>query len=206
MSKRFLYKIKIIVLLTVVTLILTGEQGGDLLNSNKSLDGAVITLQGDIDGDGCNEEYILKEGCLIVIEEGRIIWRTEGEWKVDSFTLGDVNNDGKDNLTMALWKKGSFGIHKPFWHEEEDDSYKNHLFVYKYENKAFKPLWCSSELAKPIVSFEILDIDGDGLNGIKVIEGSYIESSEGIYAIDNGNRVPPKSSLWQWDEWGFRAK
>ena len=103
---------------------------------------------------------------------------------------------------QLLWKTGSFGSVKPFWHSGEDDSYKNHLFVYKLEDETFQPVWCSSDLDRPIISFEIDDIDNDGLNELVVKEGAYREISKGRYALDT--RVPFQVSVWKWEEWGFR--
>lgn len=76
-------------------------------------------------------------------------------------------------LVFSLWKKGSFGKIRPFWHTGDNDSYKNHLFVYKLEEDIFKPVWCSSDLDRPILSIDILDINDDGLYELVVNEGQY---------------------------------
>lgn len=156
---------------------------------------------GDLDGDGVTEEYILVDHHITVREGEKYLWRSPGDWRVDNFALGDLDNDGTVNLVLTLWKTGSFGSVKPFWQTAEDTGYKNHLFVYRLKNKAMKQVWCSSDLDRPIVSFTIRDVDGDGLS-LVVEEGKYRKMSGERYAFDT--KAPVRTTVWRWDEWGFR--
>jgi poly-gamma-glutamate synthesis protein (capsule biosynthesis protein) len=156
---------------------------------------------GDLDGDGMTEEYILVDHHLTVREGEKYLWRSPSNWRIDNFALGDVDNDGTVNLVLTLWKTGSFGSIKPFWQTAEDTSYKNHLFVYRLQNKAMKQVWCSSDLDRPIVSFTIRDVDGDGPS-LVVEEGKYRNISGERYALDT--KAPVRTTVWRWDEWGFR--
>lgn len=195
--------------------------GYDLSGKNDNL---TMRMAGDLDGDGLIEEYLLENNRLTVTENGHIIWQTEEEWSVDSFALDDVTNDGGTKLVISLWKVGSFGAIKPFWHDGEDDSYKNHLFIYKFKEKAFRPVWCSSDLDNPIISFEIKDINGDGLNEVIVKEGVYLsqlgaqsgqdsqtgrasqssqDSQTGQCLGDLRIADSPQITVWRWDEWGL---
>lgn len=160
-----------------------------------------VRASGDLDSDGKMEEYILENSVLSVKEEGLPIWKSSEGWHVDGFSLGDVDNDGTVNLVFSLWKEGSFGKAKPFWHEGGDVSYKNHLFVYKLEGNTFRPVWCSSDLFRPIVSFDIKDADGDGLNDLVVLEGQYKKVSGERYTTDPDSEA--RATVWQWEEWGF---
>ncbi len=159
---------------------------------------------GDLDGDGRPEEYSLVGHSLTVTEEKQVIWRSDRDWRVDSFALGDVNNDGTDDLILALWKTGSFGALRPFWQTGEDVSYKNHLFVFGFKGDAVKSVWCSSDLDRPIVSFAVRDTDGDGLYELVVEEGQYRRVAGERYALAPDS--PSRTTVWQWDEWGFRMK
>lgn len=156
---------------------------------------------GDLDGDGVMEEYCLTEETIIVKKDDQELWKSPDDWQVQAFTLGDVNNDGHTELVFSLWKKGSFGKIRPFWHTGNDDSYKNHLFVYKLEGNIFKPVWCSSDLDRPILSIDILDINGDGLNELVVDEGQYCKVSESRYSLDPYGAV--QTNVWKWNQWGF---
>jgi hypothetical protein len=137
------------------------------------------------------------------VKEGeQELWQSPDEWSVDCFVIGDADNDGTDNLTFSLWKTGSFGGIRPFWMTGEDTIYKNHLFVYRLEEDTFQSVWCSSDLDCPIVSYEIRDTDGDGGNELIVQEGKYRKVSEDRYALDSA--APVRTTVWQWEEWGFR--
>ncbi len=134
--------------------------------------GSPLCAEGDLDSDGIREEYILDRQTLTVREGAELLWQSPKDWSVDNFDLGDADNDGTVNLVITLWKTGNFGTVRPFWDTGADASYKNHLFVFKMQNNTFKPVWCSSNLDRPIVSFAIRDVNGDGLEELVVEEGS----------------------------------
>lgn len=156
----------------------------------------------DLDGDGAGEEYCLTSHSLTVREGEGFLWRSSPRWRVECFSLEDADNDGTGNLTLSLWKRGSFGPHKPFWHKGADVSYKNHLFVFKLVDNTFKEVWCSSNLDQPIVSFDIRDVNEDGLNELVVEEGQYRKVLGERYALDTD--APVRTTAWRWQEWGFR--
>lgn len=160
-----------------------------------------VFASGDLDGDGRMEEYSLESNVLSVREGEQTLWKSPEKWHVDRFSLGDADNDGTVNLVFSLWKKGSFGEIKPFWHDGEDLSYKNHLFVYKLDGDRFRPVWCSSDLPRPILSFEIKDEDGDGRNELVAEEGQYKKVSGERYTADPD--ADARTTVWQWEEWGF---
>jgi hypothetical protein len=162
---------------------------------------SLIRISGDLDSDGKTEDYTLEKNGLSVKEEGQKLWASPRDWHVDSFALADVDNDGRVNLVMCLWKEGSFGKSKPFWHDGEDISYKNHLFVYELEGNTFRAVWCSSDLYRPILSFDIRDDDGDDLNDLVAREGEYKKVSGERYTTDPDS--VPRTTVWKWNQWGF---
>lgn len=152
------------------------------------------TEEADFDQDEIIEQYNLKNGILTVSEADKIIWQSGDELWVDDFVLADSTGDGDLNLNLSVWKKGNFGASRPFWLKENDQSIKNHFFVYRFEDKKIKPVWHSSNLAVPNCEFLIEDIDADGQNELIVLEGRYRDDfkCEGEYL-----------AVWQWQEWGF---
>ena len=143
----------------------------------------------DLDQDGNYEDYSLDEGRLVVEVGGLAIWESPCNWWVSDFALGDSTGDGNHNLNISVWKEGSFGNSKPFWVTGEDNSFKNHLFIYKLVNGSFKPVWQSSNLDRP--NHKISLEDDDGKNLLVVIEGEY------------DNPRVRRVSVWAWNGWGF---
>lgn len=145
----------------------------------------------DLDRDGTPEDYSLRDGKLEVAKGSQIIWHSQDDWWVDDFFLGDANNDGVSELSLLVWKSGSFGPHKPFWITQEDMSVKNHLFIFKLAGGVIKPVWQSSNLDRPNYEAALTDLDGDGENELMVTEGDY---------ADPGKR---EACIWKWNGWGF---
>ncbi len=145
----------------------------------------------DLDQDGVLESVALRDGCLTVRAAGPLIWETPKTWLVDNFILGDANSDGIPDLSLSVWKSGSFGPCKPFWVAEDDPSVKNHLFIFNLANGAIKPMWQSSNLDRPICQMELIDLDGDGQNELLVVEGDYDDPQA------------RRMGVWEWNDWGF---
>lgn len=145
----------------------------------------------DLDNDGVNECYSLRDGRIEIRVDSRVIWRSPDEWWVDYFFLGDANNDGVPDLNLSVWKQGSFGPQRPFWVDREDGSIRNHLFIFDLVGGSLKPVWQSSNLDRPNYEMTIEDFDGDGRNELVALEGDY---------EDPGIR---RTSVWRWNGWGF---
>ncbi len=152
------------------------------------------TLSADLNGDGKNEQYILERGQLKVSQADKLIWQTDDQWWVDSFFLADSDNNGVVELNISLWKKGRFGSSKPFWIEDDQQTFSNHFFVYKLVGSEMKMVWGSSDLKSPNCSFEIYDYDQDGKNELVVIEGVSKWYS---------HCVGTHFATWRWNGWGF---
>lgn len=150
--------------------------------------------EADVTRDGVLEQYILKGGHLTATQDENVIWQSPSDWWVEDFVVGDSNHDGQLELNIALWRAGNFGPSKPFWVEENDASVRQHLFVIKYENGEFRPLWGSSNLEQPNCLLNLKDVDNDGYQELIVAEGNY---------KDMPACQPEKIAVWRWNNWGF---
>lgn len=154
-------------------------------------------LHVDFDNDGTYEVIVKRYGRIYIRQDDKIIFETPLDWDVREYMVDDFTNNDKNELALYLWKKGNYGPSLPFWITENDRSYKQHLFLYEWDDRqGVKPLWHSSNL--PYINTRTLvdDFDGDGLNEIKVLERPYDWGKWG----SDGQTV----ALWQWDEWGFK--
>jgi hypothetical protein len=150
----------------------------------------------DFNNDGINEKVELKNNVVNIFSGDEKIFKTDDDWKVEELIIGDFNNDGNNDLGLYLWKTGSYGTSKPFWVKEDDESYRQHLFLYDWDVKQNKiaPLWHSSNLTYINTKTILDDIDGDNKNELIVLEKPY-ENLPGQYAKN--------IAVWRWDEWGF---
>lgn len=148
----------------------------------------------DTDKNSLSEEYVLQNGRLTVVENGKAVWQSPKGWWVDDFVLTDSTNDGATEINLSVWKRGSYGTSKPFWVKENDQSFKNHFFVFRLKNGQVQPFWQSSNLDAPNCRFTIKDVDGDGQNELAVIEGKY-----SIGRFCKGKYY----AVWRWNGWGF---
>ncbi len=156
--------------------------------------------QADLDDDGQGETYSLRNGCLSVTDQGdHLLWQSPEEWWIDDFFLGDITNDGRQNLCLSVWREGSYGPYRPFWEDDNDSLVRNHLFLYQMEEAGEHPLekpslkavWQSSHLARPNYRAFIAQIDGEGENHLVVIQGDY------------ENPEAAEIAFWKWNGWGF---
>jgi hypothetical protein len=141
---------------------------------------------------------VLDEGTLVVTRQGREIWRSDPTWDVRQLLVADVNNDGQEEVAFVLWRPfrlepaivyETFGF-PALW---EQDSVRNHLFIYAWRDGVWQRLWCSSPVAEPIIELGAADVDGEGSNELVVLEGTY----------DAPDAPPRRVSVWRWNGWGF---
>lgn len=157
-----------------------------------------IFFEHDLDADGHMEQYDLQDGQLRVSQGGDSLWNTPSSWRIQSCTVADINGDGKEELLLVLWKRGSFGRHLPFWVEKNDSAYSSHLFVFNLINGHMKSVWCSSALDRPIRSLTVLKADQTGQVQLQVSEGRI-----SFYLLGRPWYIGTDSSYWAWETWGF---
>ncbi|MDR2089875.1 MAG: hypothetical protein LBP73_11060 [Clostridiales Family XIII bacterium] len=146
-------------------------------------------------------------GYRFTLEAGRLcvtgadnaeIWRSKDEWYVDSFQIGDVNCDRILDVVFVVWKSYSFGAEHPARMANEDAAVRCHLFVYSINGGRAKPLWCSSNLPRPIYSFA-LHADGERT---PTLSGVRLTVCEGAYTEDY-SKTASTEHTYAWNGWGF---
>jgi poly-gamma-glutamate synthesis protein (capsule biosynthesis protein) len=157
------------------------------------------------DGSEAVQEH--SDGYQFTLENGRLcvagtddteIWRSKDEWFVDSFSIGDVNRDHILDMVFVVWKSYSFGAEHPARMTNEDAAVRCHLFVYSVKDNRAKPLWCSSNLPRPIYAFE-LNADG---GQTPALSGARLVTWEGTYTEDY-SKTASSEYVYEWSGWGF---
>ncbi|MDR3052407.1 MAG: hypothetical protein LBU48_00905 [Coriobacteriales bacterium] len=151
-----------------------------------------------VQGEACT--YTLHAGSLVVsAADGSELWRSDPYWWVDDFALADVDGDGNEDFLFTLWKSYSFYGDPPQGVEADDPAVKNHLFLYSMRGSAAKQLWCSSNLSRPICTFELehaAHLESPVSSGMKLI------TQEGEYRADFAP-LPTQTHEYLWEGWGF---
>jgi poly-gamma-glutamate synthesis protein (capsule biosynthesis protein) len=174
----------------------SGEQQSTAAGEEMIVTGE-MTPGKEVTADGYT--YRLMGGRLSVANDsGGEIWASDEAWWVDDFQIGDVTGDGRTDFLYSLWKSYSFGSASPKHLPNDDKSVKNHLFLYTLKGGRAKPVWCSSNLPRPIYEFK-LDSNGEKT---PASSGMLLLTKEGEYAFDY-KETESSSYVYQWENWGF---
>lgn len=146
--------------------------------------------------------YRLESGVLTVFDENESeLWRSKADWWVDDFRLGDVDGDGNQDFLFSLWKSYRFGDDKPARMENDDETVRNHLFLYTVSHGQVKSLWGSSDLPRPVFKFEL-----EPLGEVTVVSsGMLLLTDEGEYR-DDFTLTETTAHTYAWEGWGFVTK
>lgn len=126
----------------------------------------------------------LESKSVRVMYEDIVIWTSENGVKVQDILSCDIDNDQKDELILLCWKKGRYGRHRPFWIEEDENKWSQHIFVYEYNHNELRPKWMSSYIGQDVVCIE---------------ENGKTAPFTRLWLTDLNGQV----SSWIWDSWGF---
>lgn len=115
------------------------------------------------------------------------IWVSPEGVKVQQVLSCDVDRDEEDELILLCWKRGRFGRSRPFWVEEDEKSWSQHLFVYEYQGTEIVPKWMSSYIGQDVASL------------------SFSENKSGdkrLLLTDPAG----DTGCWRWGSWGFERE
>jgi poly-gamma-glutamate synthesis protein (capsule biosynthesis protein) len=143
----------------------------------------------DLTGDGTAEHVRRVDERVIIYEDGAEVWRSPAEWRVVDLALGDPNDDGRNELMLALWKPGLDGLEPPSdWKER---AYRSRPFIVGYRGGIYRTVWGGSAVSHPIHELELGDVDGDLAEELVVLEA-------------HGDGLQDRTvSVWRWHGWGF---
>lgn len=140
-----------------------------------------------------SEEYeiTLDRKTVFIRQENEVIWTSPEGVKVQEVLSCDIDNDSEEELILLCWKKGRYGRHRPFWVEEDEKGWSQHIFVYEYDQGKVRPKWMSSYIGQDVVNMAA-GSRGDMTPGqSEQINHLWLTDPEG------------KISSWIWASWGF---
>jgi len=133
--------------------------------------------QADLTGDGIAERVFLENGQASIYEGEILAWTSPPEWNVLDIALGDPNNDGRQELALALEKR------------DDQGELRSHPFLIGHRGGIYRQVWGGSAVTYPILEIELADLDDDRSEELVVIE----QRKSGEQAI----------TLWKWQGWVF---
>lgn len=126
---------------------------------------------------------------LTLSPSGRFLARTgqgdpalasEPGWRVRDFLIGDLDRDGTDELLLLVWRRGHYGPSHPFWVDQNDYAYSQHIFIYEQKDSGAEPVWMSSALSPRVRCWSMTE---EGRLHILTPAG--------------------EDTLWGWNSWGL---
>ena len=180
-----------------------GASSLELVQLPSSLQPVEPLTTGDLNGDGLPEHLSLSGSRASIYENEDLVWQSPPEWSISQAALTDLNQDGQLEATLLVWREFRpwpvdawlpHGGRIASFHDAQNQSC--HIILIGYSRGAYRELWAGSALADPIVSFAAADLDGDGVQELATLEGSYTTHRSGIAHI---------LKIWRWNFFGFNA-
>lgn len=117
---------------------------------------------------------------LRAVSDGSEIWRSAAGQKVQSLLWCDIDHDGAPELLLLVWRWGRFGKSRPFWKTEPDWGWSQHIDIYDWTGKNFRPAWMASDIGLDAAAWQF-----DEQQRLVITERSERESA------------------WDWISWGL---
>lgn len=142
-------------------------------------------------------EVFLMRRTVDVVCDNSVIWASPKDIKVQNVMFCDIDGDETDELVLLCWKVGRFGTGRPFWVEEDEETWSQHIFVYSCEGGTVKPKWMSSYIGVDVAEMAASS-RRDALAGDMTEHGSAVRRQRLLLTDLDG-----KMSSWVWESWGF---
>ncbi|MCR5107853.1 MAG: hypothetical protein K6B28_06785 [Lachnospiraceae bacterium] len=114
-------------------------------------------------------DIILKDKRLRIRNEEGSEYVSDEEYKVSDYLISDIDKDGKEELIVLFWKRGSYGPYRPFWVEEDENNYSQHIGVYEFG-------FDNSE----VINERYLALNTGDKSGKRVISQKWVSSDTGL--------------------------
>jgi poly-gamma-glutamate synthesis protein (capsule biosynthesis protein) len=130
------------------------------IGSNRGEEASGLFWSGRVDltGDGVPEIVRRQRERAAIYQDGSLVWESPPDWRVVDLALGDPNDDGRNELLLALRKPLPGG------------GESSHPFILGYRGGRYRVLWGGSATSEPLLEVELGDVDGEGVPELVVLE------------------------------------
>lgn len=120
-------------------------------------------------------------------------------WHVAAFALADVTGDDAPEWALVVWRPWrDWPIQRwsaapsPIAAFHDADGASCHLIL--LDPRDGRQVWAGSALPAPLVDMAVGDVDGDGVNEVIALEGTYAAGRSG---------PAHHITVWKWNGFGF---
>lgn len=140
----------------------------------------VTSLDVDLRGDGEPLRATLDQGVVRIWDGEQVVWQNEEPaWHVAGMTSGDVDNDGRFELLIWLWKPDANGV------------LRSQPFLVGWRGGRYRVFWGGSPVGAPIHQAAIGTVD-DQRNVLVVLDQTPELGAPAQYV-----------TVWTWQGWNF---
>ena len=108
-------------------------------------------MTGETDGEP--DAVVLENKTVRVQRKEEIVWESERGIRVQDVLWCDIDHDDARELLLLCWRQGRYGDSRPFWVEENDTAWSQHIFIYRWTGETMQPVWMASELGREVESW-----------------------------------------------------
>ncbi len=131
-------------------------------------------------GSGEPDAICLRARRIYVLKGGNTVWQSDRKTPVQSVLWADIDRDGQAELMLLCWKRGRYGKSRPFWVEEDEKTWSQHIYIYDWDEGSVKPIWMASDI------------------GLEAVRWSFDEQSRLTVRDRSGAHT-----VWDWISWGL---
>ena len=165
--------------------------------------------KGDFNRSGLPESLDLSNGRLTIFSGGESVWQSPISWTVVQAEITDLDQDGTPEAALLVWRPFQawpvdqwlpHGGRIADFHDDKGNSC--HIILIGWRGSQYGELWAGSALAEPVISFAAADLNGDHVQELVTLEGSYTSPSP-LPRIPAGPFPAHAIKVWEWNGFGF---
>lgn len=133
-------------------------------------------------GEAQPSRILLEDRRVTVFDGETAVWQSDEGVRVQDMRWCDIDHDEEAELLLLCWRRGRYGSSRPFWVEEDETSWSQHIFIYDWtEERGIWPIWMASDIRMDAVTWQF-----DALRRLVITD------REG------------RERAWDWVSWGLQ--